>query len=164
MLAAVQRRLRAGCLNRPPRRTFELAQAQLGRIGIERAPDYARQRALLGPQGIIQRGVFDLALFAYSSGSADPQVGKFLCGNLSGYCNRLVQRDLQQIPLVLDAVRRGEVANDADRKLADDAPVIPLYQPPNLHAVRTSVMGFIPSPFGSRVTYRAEDWWLDRGR
>lgn len=148
-------------------RTLQLLQAQLGRIGIEVVREYASPGVLFFPGGILDRGAFDVALFAtVGSDGEPPGVDRFLCdsGNFTGHCDRLLNRDLKQVPLALDAEKRAALLNDADRKLADTVPIIPLYQPPNLIAVRKSVVGMTANPLAGRVTYRAEDWWLSLGR
>ena len=148
-------------------RTLELIQAQLRGIGIEVVPEFATSRAFFFlPNGILGRGAFDVALFATIADAHGVGVGRFLCGevgNFAGHCDRLLNRELQQILLTLDDERRAEIRNAADRKLADAVPLIPLYQPPSQIAVRKTVVGVIADPL-NRLTYRAEDWWFSPGR
>ena len=54
--------------------------------------------------------------------------------NVTGYCQRLVTADLNQADRILDEEQRARVLNRADRRLAKDVPVIPLYQPPAIVA------------------------------
>jgi peptide/nickel transport system substrate-binding protein len=140
-------------------RTLELMRTQLQRVGIEVVPRYV---PAIG--AYMERGSFDAALVA--RGELPPVAVNvvYRCGqpnNLIGYCNRLVQRDLQQLPHILRPGRYIAVANQADRKLARDVPVIPLYQYAHYVGYRTSVRGIRPHPFGA-VAWNAEDWWLAR--
>ena len=48
--------------------------------------------------------------------------------NFTGYCQRLVTRDLDQTDQIVDPRQRARVLNRADAKLARDVPVIPLFQ------------------------------------
>lgn len=149
-------------------RTLELVRAHLRRIGVEAVPEYVTQRNMFGPGGVLARGAFDLALVGWSrTGGEVADGGVFLCTselNFAGHCSRLIDRDLQQVPRLLDPAERGKVLHSADRKLAEAVPVIPLYQSPNVIAVRRAVRGVPAHPFFAGVSYRAEDWWLDRGR
>lgn len=143
-------------------RTFELVQAQLRRIGVEITPQYL---ATINVGGYLQRGDFDLAQFLWIRSAAEPDGRTWLCGgaqNFAGHCNRLLDRELLQIPLALDDGKRAEILNAADGKLAEDVPIIPLYQMPNYIAVRRSLGGVVAHPLAGRSTYLAENWWLAR--
>ncbi len=48
--------------------------------------------------------------------------------------------------------------NRADRRLAKDVPVIPLYQTPNFVAFRTTIRNVV-SATGHEL-WNAENWWL----
>ena len=85
------------------------------------------------------------------------------CGgsaNYTGYCQRLVSSDLDQADRIVDATQRGRVLERADRQLAKDVPVIPLYQIPWVYAFKDTIRNVVPSP--DNLFWNAEDWWLDR--
>ena len=85
------------------------------------------------------------------------------CGgiqNYGGYCQRLVTRDLDQADRILDEGDQARVLNRADAQIARDVPVIPLHQVPFPAAVRSTVRGFVLSPFNP--LWGAENWWLER--
>jgi len=148
-------------------RVARLVQQQLLPLGIEIVPEFATQRVFLGAGGLLPRGDFDIALFAFVRGAVNNDGTEFLCGgraNFGGYCSRLVNRELQQLPLVLDPELRARVLNEADRKLVLDVPVLPIYQSPNVVVVRRTVRGVVMHGFSGRVSYKAEDWWLDTSR
>ncbi len=81
--------------------------------------------------------------------------------NLTGYCNRLVTRDLVQTPLVMRDGARAMLQNRVDRSLARDVPAIPLFEHPALVARRETVQSVAPNP-GGDIMWNAENWWLER--
>jgi ABC-type transport system substrate-binding protein len=142
--------------------TLDLVRAQLQQVGIEVMPTYASQDA---HNQILTSGDFDLTLFAWFQTPSDDSGarGVFGCGasqNDTGYCQRLVTRDLNQAELILSAAERARVLNRADAQLARDVPVIPLFQIPFVIAVRSTIRGFVVHP--SNPTWNAENWWLER--
>ena len=148
------------------RQTLELIQGQLRQAGIEIVPVYAPPNVLFTQ--IVPGGDFDLALFSWLTrpGSAGTMVVLYGCGavqNFSGYCQRLVTRDLDQAQRILDPTRQAEVLNRADAQLARDVPVIPLFENPTVVAYRTRVRNVgITAQLDPFVG--AEDWWLAAGR
>ncbi len=80
--------------------------------------------------------------------------------NYTGYCQRLVTRDLSQANRILDSSQRARILNRADAQLARDVPVIPLFQVPVAFAVRSTVQSVVFHPTDS--TWKAENWWLER--
>ncbi|MGH3137341.1 MAG: ABC transporter family substrate-binding protein [Gaiellaceae bacterium] len=142
--------------------TLELIQRQLRPAGIEIVPVYAPPSGLFNQ--ILPNGTFDLALFSWLSFPDSPggMVDLYGCGgvlNFSGYCQRLVTRDLDQARRILDLARQARVLNRADAQLAKDVPVIPLFENPTVVAHRTSIRNV-------RITAQldpfvgVEDWWL----
>ncbi len=146
-----------------PRRqlTLELIQEQLRRAGVEVRPIYATGAAFLNQ--ILPSGKFDVALFAWTGGG--PLLFPyytFRCSgetNLTGYCSRLITRDLLQTPLIVDDSRRAALQNKIDAQLSKAVPAIPLFEIPALIALRTSVRNIAPNP-GGDIAWNAEDWWL----
>jgi peptide/nickel transport system substrate-binding protein len=147
----------------PPRALiFTLVQTQLRQVGIEVVPTFAPPPVFLGQ--ILPNGEFDVALFAWQF---DPNATElqaiYGCGgaeNYTGYCQRLVTRDLDQANRILDVVQQGRVLNRADRQMARDVPAVPLFQIPLPAAHRTTVRGFVHSTVNP--LWNAENWWLER--
>ncbi|HLG08306.1 MAG TPA: ABC transporter substrate-binding protein [Gaiellaceae bacterium] len=144
-------------------RTLELAQAQLRGVGIEVRPIYSPGTVLFGQ--LLPSGEWDVALFALSKNwPEDLPDAAYRCQgdfNFSGYCNRLVTRDLAQLDAIIDSEQLARVGNAADRKLARDVPAIPLFQRPEVDAIRTTVR--IPDPPSAYAFYlNLQDWWLER--
>ena len=141
-------------------RTIELVQAQLRQAGIEVETQFA-PAAVLFPK-ILPSGDFDLVFLARLSGFSASEIKRvFGCGapyNLTGYCQRLVTRDLDQADRILDADQRARVLNRVDRQLAKDVPVVPFYDSPFVLALRNTVRNVVVSP--EDLLWNAEDWWL----
>jgi ABC-type transport system substrate-binding protein len=141
-------------------RTLELVQAQLRQVGIEVVPNYATQTA---HTQILESGDFDVTLFMWIQNTETGQKDLFGCGgplNATGYCQRLVTKDLDQADRILDAGRRARVLNRADAQMAKDVPVIPLYQVPVIAGVRSTIQNFVVH--STDPTWNAENWWLER--
>ena len=146
-----------------PRReqTLQIVQAQLRRVGVEVQPLYAPPQTFFGQ--IFQQRDFDVALFSWHK-ELGSVTAPYSCGDpddWTGYCSRLATADLEQLERIIDPVRYAAVANRADRRLAQDVPVIPLFQPPLFVAFRNSIQGVVPNAFGD-PTWNAENWWLER--
>jgi peptide/nickel transport system substrate-binding protein len=143
-------------------RTVELAQTQLRQVGVEVVPVYARPAVF---ETILLSGDFDLTLFAWIVGaSTSGPFDVFGCqhpANFTGYCDRLVTRDLVQASRILDQKRRVDLLNRIDARLAKAVPAIPLFQGSGLFALKTTVRGVAPSG-AAYFTWNAENWWLAR--
>jgi peptide/nickel transport system substrate-binding protein len=141
---------------------LERAQRNLRAVGVEIVPVYAP--ALVFFSQIVVPGRFDIALFTWF---LVPDEGSpteiFRCSgslNHTGYCQRLVTKDLVQSERVVEPARRGYVLNRADAQMAKDVPVIPLWDEPAAVTMRSSLRGVTPSfPL---LAWNAENWWLDR--
>jgi peptide/nickel transport system substrate-binding protein len=101
-------------------RHVQLVQGQLRQVGIEVVLGFAAPAALFTQ--ILPNGDFDLASFAwFVPPDASGRKGLFGCGgaqNFSGYCQRLLTKDLDQADRIFDAGRREAILNRADRQLA----------------------------------------------
>jgi peptide/nickel transport system substrate-binding protein len=148
-----------------PRRelVLRLVQQQLRQVGIEVKTTYGPPFPAFAQ--ILSSGDFDVALFSYF---APPNLSGvdiarvFACGdpvNLTGYCQRLVARDLDQARRILDQHQQARVLNRADAQLARDVPVIPLFQPPLAVYVRAEIQNYVDR--FPAAPWNAEDWWLE---
>jgi peptide/nickel transport system substrate-binding protein len=138
---------------------------QLRRAGIEVRPTYAALGSLFGQNGIVASGAFDVLLFSWGRRDDEPGENQILrCGgtqNFTGYCQRLVTRDLDEAGRVLDADQRARVLNRVDARVASDVPLLPLYHLPLIGGASPKLRGYAPSgPLNPFVS--AEDWWLAR--
>jgi len=141
-------------------RILSLVQAQLRRSGVEVVPIFAPPSTFLGT--ILESGEFDVALFGFFSAPNPTGNAVFGCGgsqNFTGYCQRLVTRDLDQADRILDARQQARVMNRADAQLARDVPALPVFQVPLATAVRDTVRNFAQS---LNPLTNSENWWLER--
>ena len=114
---------------------------------------------------ILPSGDFDLALYGFGVGpSAAAPLPNFGCqeqGNDTGYCDRLMTRDLVQVDRIVDDRRRVGLMNRIDVRLAKAVPRIPLFQHTGLFAFKATVRGVVAN--GAYTwAWNAEDWWLAR--
>ena len=125
---------------------MRILSAQLRRAGIELVPTYVPGSPLF--QSVLPSGDFDLALFSWNRPSDEPGVNQILrCGgsqNFTGYCQRLVTRDLDEAEHVLDVEQRARVLNRVDARVALDVPLLPSSTCPVVGAARSTVRGYTP--------------------
>jgi len=138
---------------------LDLAQTQLRRVGIEVRPSYAPASVLFGQ--ILPSGDFHVALVR-SIFAPDPggRVDIYGCGkgsNVTGYCSRLVTRDLDESTRIFDAKLRAALLNRVDRQLSRAVPVLPLYQAPGTFAFNGALRGVTED-----FVWKSENWWLAR--
>jgi peptide/nickel transport system substrate-binding protein len=145
--------------------TLDLVQSQLRRIGVEVEPQYVAQSPFFNTllpshefDGALFNWVLDPALWApyYTFGCDAHQ-------NYTGYCRHALSRDLRRTTGMLNFRRRVEALNRVDVRLAQDVPVIPLFQPPFLVAMDANVRGVDGSSLSSTFfDWDTENWWLAR--
>jgi peptide/nickel transport system substrate-binding protein len=143
-----------------------LAQAQLREVGVEVVPVFGPSPAVLGaPDSLLVRGDFDVLLFTWILGPVTEGPAKiFGCQqplNYTGYCDRLVTRDLVNATRTFDLTRRVKLLNRVDVRLARAVPAIPLIQTTFLMARKTAVRGVVQNGVGSGF-WDSENWWFDR--
>ena len=141
----------------------EQIQAQLRRVGVEVVPAFAPPNVVFGPGGILARGEFDAAVTALIRASQGANTRSFFgCGgvqNFSGYCQRLVTSDLDQADRIFDTRRQAAALIRADRRLAQDVPLVPLFQHPTFAVLGSNVRGFALN--STTGVAGAVNWWLD---
>jgi peptide/nickel transport system substrate-binding protein len=139
---------------------LSLAQVQLRRSGVDATAIFEPSGIFLGKT--VPGGDFDIALYGMTSAPGSTGNASFGCGgsaNFTGYCQRLVTKDLDQADRIFDARQQARVLNRADAQMARDMPALPLFQVPIPTAVRRSVKDFDQS---LNPLTNAENWWLDR--
>ncbi len=141
-------------------RTIELARVQLRRVGIEVIPQYIPPALLTAT---LERRDFDVALITFfgvpGTTSHHTVFGCQAGSNFTGYCDRLLTRDLEQARRILVVDRASNLLNRIDARLAKAVPVIPLFQSTTLWAFDATIRGVVPNAFD---TWKMEDWWLER--
>jgi peptide/nickel transport system substrate-binding protein len=151
----------------PPAITFrvqnvQLIQNQMKRVGVDVALEFTQPGALFTQ--VFPNGDFDLVANGWfvdlaGTGTKD-RFGCKAIFNYMGYCQRLVTADLDQADRILKDSDRARVLNRADRRMARDVPVIPLFDIPTVVAHRRSIRNFVPVPHD--MLWKAENWWLER--
>jgi peptide/nickel transport system substrate-binding protein len=145
---------------------FEIIQEQLKKVGIELKSEFGDAAVVFGNKGLTG-GVYDLFMFAWV-GSPDPSgsVEIHKCEgsqNFQNYCNEEVTKLLEQSDHVVDPAERAEVMNQADALMAEDLPILPLYQKPTFFAYTTDLQNAEDNATQEGPTWNSEDWFLSEG-
>jgi peptide/nickel transport system substrate-binding protein len=149
---------------------FELAQADLGAIGIEITPSFGPTSELLQTANL-QGGadVWQITNLAWVA-SPDPSWGnsRFYCqGNaLNGfgelnffrYCDEEVDALIRRTDMIVDPVERAATYNQADELWLAAIPLIPMYQRPTLLAWNSVIQGPSDNPSEIGPLWNVEDW------
>ncbi len=139
---------------------FTIFQDQAAKAGIELRNGFVPAGTLFGSH--LPDHNFDLAMFTYVVG-VDPHynVSIFSCGlpgNYTEYCNRKVTKLLQQSDRELNDAKRTVLVNQADTIMANDVPMIPLFQRATYLVYKTSVHGLVDNASSQGPSFNAEAW------
>lgn len=142
-------------------RLFQLVESHLREVGIELRREFGTPAETLGRK--IPDGDFDLANFGWMAG-ADPSGGDliFVCDgdlNYTDYCNEEVSELIEGNTTILDEAERAAAYNEADELLAEDVPLVPLFQVPIVLAFDDDIGGVRVNPTGEGPTWNAGDWY-----
>jgi peptide/nickel transport system substrate-binding protein len=132
---------------------FTIYQDQAAKAGIELKTAFVPAGTLFGSK--LPAHYFDLAMFTYLV-QVDPTylVNLFSCGlaaNFTEYCNRTVTKLLNQSDHELNDAKRLSLISRIGKMLANDVPMIPLYQRPTCLVYKTSVHGLVDNPSSQRT-------------
>src|ERR687887_293598 len=139
---------------------FTIFQDQAAKAGIQLKNAFVPAGTLFGSK--LPAHDFDLAMFTYLV-TVDPHyvVSIFSCGNASNYteyCNRKVTKWLSASDKELNAKKRLALITKAGKVLANDVPMIPLYQRPTYLVYKTSVHGMVDNASSQGPSFNAENW------
>ena len=139
---------------------FTIFQDQAAKAGIQFKNAFVPAGTLFGSK--LPAHDFDLAMFTYLV-RVDPHynVSTFTCGNASNYteyCNRTVTKWLGQSDRELNDAKRLALIVKVDKVLANDVPMIPLYQRPTYLVYKTSVHGMVDNATSQGPSFNAEAW------
>jgi peptide/nickel transport system substrate-binding protein len=157
--------------------TFEIVESQLREIGVEIEADFGDAAEVFGrvlPTGQTDDPQWALFNFAWVA-APDPVDGNtvwqcverddddqliqgFL--NYTGYCSEEVTDLIRQTDTILDPDERAAVYNRANELIAQDLPVLPLYQWPLLFAWYDDIVGPIDNPTLQGPTWNAGQWYI----
>jgi peptide/nickel transport system substrate-binding protein len=143
--------------------TFEIVQEQLREVGIEVKSEFGDAAVVFGNQGLAG-SKYDLFLFAWV-GNPDPSgsVEIHKCEgtqNFQGYCNEEVTDLLEESDVTVDPAARADLMNQADALMAEDLPILPMYQKPTFFAFSDRLQNAIDNATQNGPTWNAEDWFL----
>jgi len=143
--------------------TFEIVEEQLREVGIEVKPEFGDAAVVFGNQGLAG-SKYDLFMFAWV-GNPDPSgsVEIHRCEgtqNFQGYCNEEVTELLDESDTTVDPAARAELMNQADALMAEDLPILPMYQKPTFFAFTDRLQNAIDNATQQGPTWNAEDWFL----
>lgn len=138
---------------------FTVLQAEAAKAGVE-------LRNAFAPAGTFFANLtahnFDLAMFGYLV-ALDPHydVSLYACdgdGNITEYCNGRVTALLKKSDLTLNLATRIKLVNRAGKIMADDVPMIPLFQKTTYFVYKASVHGIVDNPGPGGPSWNAEAW------
>jgi peptide/nickel transport system substrate-binding protein len=139
--------------------SLRIIQKQLRDVGVELDLRYVAAGPLFA--SVLPSGDFDLA---HHSWGREPEASNstiLRCGgsqNWTGYCQRLVTREIDEAGRILEAEQYIRALHRLDARVALDVPLIPLYHRPFIGAARTAVRGY--TSHATNPFIGAEDWWL----
>lgn len=141
---------------------FEMVRASLREVGIAVVPDFHPAAEVLRKH--LPSGDFDIANFAWV-GSPDPlRAGQiYACHgalNHTGYCNEEVSSLIMQAAEIRDGRQRAATYHKASRLIAQDLPLLPLFQHPEVLAIDGKVGGVRLNPTQWGPTWNAAEWYL----
>jgi peptide/nickel transport system substrate-binding protein len=140
--------------------SFTFFQDQAKKAGIELLNNFKPAGTYFGED--LPNHNYDLALFAWVA-SPDPagSVEIWKCNgaqNYMEYCNKSVSRLLEATDVQLNAKKRFALFNQADAKMANDIPTIPLYQKPTYLVFKAGIKGMKDNATLQGPTWNAETW------
>ena len=139
---------------------FTIFQDQAAKAGIQLRNGFVPAGTLFGSK--LPAHDFDLAMFTQLV-TVDPHyvAVNFSCGNASNYteyCNRTVTQWLGQSDRELNDAKRLALIKKVGKVLANDVPMIPLFQRPTYFVYKTSLGGLVDNPTSQGPTWNAEAW------
>src|SRR6266508_546924 len=140
--------------------SFTFFQDQAKKAGIELLNNFKPAGTYFGED--LPNHNYDLALFAWV-GSPDPagSVEIWKCNgaqNYMEYCNRTVSRLLEATDVQLNVKKRFALFNQADARMANDIPTIPLYQKPTYFVFKAGIKNMKDNATLQGPTWNAEAW------
>ncbi|WP_166665555.1 ABC transporter family substrate-binding protein [Kribbella caucasensis] len=151
--------------NQRQEQTLELIKNQLSKVGINLTIDTCPAACLFSDR--LPAGKFQITLKGFS-GSPFPVAdarARFGTGggdNYSKYSNARFDELAKQAAETLQAQEQIRLANEMDKVLWEDLPMLPLFQRPDLVAYRASLVGIEPNGTRDGVLWNAAGWGLSK--
>jgi peptide/nickel transport system substrate-binding protein len=139
---------------------FTIFQDQAQKAGIEFRNGFVPAGTLFGSK--LPAHDFDLAMFTYLV-TVDPHynVSTLSCGNpgnYTEYCNRTATNLLGRSDRELNDAKRLALIKRVGKIVANDIPMIPLFQRPTYLVYKTSVKGMVDNASSQGPSFNAENW------
>jgi peptide/nickel transport system substrate-binding protein len=139
---------------------FTIFQDQAQKAGIEFRNGFVPAGTLFGSK--LPAHDFDLAMFTYLV-RVDPiyNVATLSCGspsNYTEYCNRSVTKLLERSTRTTNDAKRLALIKAVGKIVANDIPMIPLFQRPTYLVYKTSVKGMVDNASSQGPSFNAEAW------
>jgi peptide/nickel transport system substrate-binding protein len=139
---------------------FTIFQDQAQKAGIEFRNGFVPAGTLFGSK--LPAHDFDLAMFTYLV-QVDPHynVSTLSCGNpgnYTEYCNRTATNLLGRSDRELNDAKRLALIKAVGKIVANDIPMIPLFQRPTYLVYKTAVKGMVDNPTSQGPSFNAENW------
>jgi len=139
---------------------FTIFQDQAAKAGIQLKNGVVPAGTLFGSH--LPEHNFDLAMFTYVLG-VDPHynVSIFSCGlpgNYTEYCNKTVTTLLAKSDTELNEAKRVTLINKADAIMANDVPMIPLFQRATYFVYKSNLKGMVDNASSQGPSWNAEAW------
>ncbi|MCW2926468.1 MAG: extracellular solute-binding protein family 5 [Thermoleophilia bacterium] len=88
-----------------------------------------------------------------------PKKPTFAGKNRAAWCNREAEALMTRADETVDVAQRAALVKQADAIIADEVPVLPLFQSPDVVAWRSRVHGLQLNPMGLH-TWNIDEWWV----
>jgi ABC-type transport system substrate-binding protein len=139
---------------------FTIFQDQAQKAGIEFRNGFVPAGTLFGSK--LPAHDFDLAMFTYLV-RVDPiyNVATLSCGspsNYTEYCNRSATKLLERSARETNDNKRLALIKRVGKIVANDIPMIPLFQRPTYLVYKTSVKGMVDNASSQGPSFNAEAW------
>ncbi|MCW2949025.1 MAG: extracellular solute-binding protein family 5, partial [Thermoleophilia bacterium] len=112
-------------------------------------------------------GSFDIAEWGFGIGVDPEQRGYFACHPAKGkknpyrFCDRRLERLIDEGDRTISVAARSRLTRRFQAIIAEDLPLLPLYQHEDLVLLGAEVRGVVPNPQAG-VAWNAERWWMQR--
>jgi peptide/nickel transport system substrate-binding protein len=143
----------------------QIVQQQLKKVGINITIDNANPTTLLGDR--LTQGDFEIITFTWLT-TGDPQITTLFSANqlppkgqnVIRYRNETVTKDLEESDTTLDVTKRAQLLKSAQEQMAEDCPILPLYQRPDIYAFSDNLRGPEVNPSLAGPYWNIGEWSL----
>jgi peptide/nickel transport system substrate-binding protein len=140
----------------------QIVQQQLKDVGINIE---ITNKSFTAFSQVLPGGDFEIITFGWST-TGDPEITSLFAAdqvppkgqNYMLYKNQKVTDDLHQSDVTIDAKKRTQLLHDAQNQMAEDCPILPLYQLPTIYAYSSNLQGPQVNPSLAGPYWNVGDW------